>query len=135
MRNKIALVSLTFVLSGCYGAGLGNGQESLSKTAALYYNLLMWKYYDRASAFVDQEKRGEFEKFVSESQDKLNITSYQIKELVFEGNEEKEGLVRVLITYYKYPSVSEKTVSLEEKWVEKKGNWYVSSDFEGELFK
>lgn len=135
MRNKIALVSLAFVLSGCHAAGLGSGQESLTKTAALYYNLLMWKYYDRASAFVDEEKRGKFEKFVSESQDELNITSYQIKELVFKGEEEKESSVKVLITYYKYPSVSEKTVSLEETWVQKKGNWYVSTDFEDELFK
>ena len=135
MRNKIALVSLAFVLSGCYAAGLGSQQESLTKTAGLYYNLLMWKYYDRASAFVDEEKRGEFENFVSESQDELNITSYQIKELVFKGDEEKESSVKVLITYYRYPSVSEKTVNLEETWVQKKGNWYVSSDFEGALFK
>ncbi|MBI2487150.1 MAG: hypothetical protein HYW01_09360 [Deltaproteobacteria bacterium] len=135
MRNKIALVSLIFFLSGCYAAGLRNGEGSLKKTASLYYNLLMWKYYDRASAFVDEEKRGKFEKFVSESQDELNITSYQIKELIFKGNEEKESSVKVLITYYKYPSVSEKTVSLQDTWVQKKGNWYISSDFEAGLFK
>ena len=63
----------------------------------------------------------EFEAFVLANQKDLNITGYEIKEMVYitedrtrgeKGKETETGEceVRVLFTYYKYPSVSEKSV-------------------------
>jgi hypothetical protein len=93
----------------------------------------MWKYYDKASLFVDADKKGSFEKFALESKDNLNITSYELREVVF--NPDGNSLVRVLINYYKYPSVSEKTVLIEDPWVLRQGKWYVYSDFKESVFK
>lgn len=135
MRKFSVVLMLVLLLSSCFAAGLGGGgEESLKKTASLYYNLLMWKYYDRASAFVDVEKRDKFQRFVSESEDTLNITSYELKHVALEedGN---ESSVSVIINYYKYPSVSEKSFTLEDAWIRKKGSWYVSSDFDDGIFK
>ena len=134
MRNVIALVCLAVFFTGCLAAGLRSGEDSLKKTASLYYNLLMWKYYDRASAFVDVDKKDKFQKFVSESENTLNITSYQLKEVALEESGD-ESSVKVIINYYKYPSVSEKSLTLEDTWVRKKGNWYVTSDFDGGIFQ
>jgi hypothetical protein len=50
-------------------------RKTPAETASLYYNLLMWKYYDRASQFVDLEKRYDYDDFVSRNKEKLNITS------------------------------------------------------------
>jgi len=133
MKNSIFLAYLVFFLSGCYAAGLGGGEETVAETASAYYKMLMWKYYDRASAFVDEEKREKFEKLFMEGQGNLNITNYEIKEVITEVGE--RSLVKVLVTYYKYPSVSEKNVVVEDTWVRKKGNWYIYSDFEDEIFK
>jgi hypothetical protein len=135
MKNNVHLASLFILifLSGCFAGSLGGGKESLKKTASFYYTLLMWKYYDRASAFVDEEKRGKFEKLVLGSQNRLNITSYEIKEVTFE-EDKKKSLVKVLMNYYKYPSVSEKAVLLEDTWILREGKWYIYSDFEDEMF-
>src|ERR671923_1894586 len=107
MRSGIALALLLISLTGCYTGGLFAGKDQLLKeSASTYYNMLMWKYYDRASAFVDADKKERFEKFIQESKDNLNITSYELREVVFDPDG-KRGLVRVSINYYRYPSVSE----------------------------
>lgn len=135
MRSSIALTLLLIFLTGCYTGGLFAGSDQLLKeTASIYYNMLMWKYYDRASGFVDADKKERFEKFTQESKDNLNITSYELREVVFDSDG-KKGLVRVAINYYKYPSVSEKTVLLEDPWVLKRGKWYVYSDFKDGVFR
>ncbi len=132
---RSAYLALLFILlMGCYTGGLFAGKDQLLKqTASSYYNMLMWKYYDRASLFVDADKKGNFGKFTLESKDSLNITSYELREVVF--NPYGNSLVRVLINYYKYPSVSEKTVLIEDSWVLKQGKWYLYSDFKDGLFK
>ena len=135
MRSSIASALLLIFLTGCYTGGLFTGNEQLLKeTASAYYNMLMWKYYDRASVYVEADKKGNFEKFILESKDNLNITSYELKEVVFDPDR-KKGLVRVIINYYKYPSVSEKAVVLEDPWILKGGKWYVYSNFKDEIFK
>lgn len=112
---------------------MNGGGKTVAETASAYYKMLMWRYYDRASVFVDEEKRKGFEELFAEDRSNLNITSYEIKEVIMEGDE--RSLVKVLVTYYKYPSVSEKTVVVEDTWVRKKGSWYIRSDFEDEMFR
>ncbi|MGH7890881.1 MAG: hypothetical protein ACREN0_01260, partial [Thermodesulfobacteriota bacterium] len=74
---------------------------------------------------------------------------YEIKEMVYitenqpgASPEEKEKVketgeceIRVLFTYYKYPSVSEKSVMVEDTWIQKGNFWYISSDFDEGSFK
>jgi hypothetical protein len=137
MRKSIVLAFLLIFLAGCYTGDFDvftRDKELLRKTASAYYNMLMWKYYDKASVFVDPDKKEEFERFTLESQDRLNITSYELKEVVF-NPDRKNGSVRVAISYYKYPSVSEKTVLLEDPWILRGGKWYIHSDFKDEMFK
>lgn len=144
MKKALPPLLLIFILLGC-GATTGliqkNEQESLSKSADLYYKLIMWKYYEKAARFVDPEKHKQYERFVLNNQKDLNITGYDIKEMNYitedkpEGNDKekevKECEVRVLFTYYKYPSVSEKSVMVEDKWVRRGQYWYVSDFNEG----
>lgn len=134
-KSSVLLILIVLFLSGCLVSGpFSRREDSLKKTASLYYNMLMWKYYDRASAFVDGEKRDKFERLVMKSQDNLNITSYEIKEIVFFQEDQDKSLVRVLINYYKYPSVSEKAILLEDSWILKGGKWYIYSDFQEDIF-
>ncbi|MEQ9619118.1 MAG: hypothetical protein RIG61_08095 [Deltaproteobacteria bacterium] len=148
MKNIVIALLLGFLLSGC-GAASGimqkDDQESLSKSTDLYYKLIMWKYYDKAARFVDPAKLKDYEGFVLRNEKDLNITSYQIKEIVYlvdgepegtgTGKESKECLVRVSYTYYKYPSVSEKSVMVQDNWVRNGKIWYVSSDYEKGTFE
>jgi len=148
MKKALLPLLLVFVLFGC-GTTTGliqkDDQESLAKSSDLYYKLIMWKYYEKAAKFVDPEKHKQFEHFVLANQNDLNITGYEIKEMVYitegkpEGNnkemETKECEVRVMYTYYKYPSVSEKNVMAEDTWVKKGNFWYISSDFDKGTFK
>ena len=142
MKKAVAGFLVVFSLLGC-GATSGlmqkNDQESLTKSSDLYYKLVMWKYYEKAAQFVDPAKQKEYEAFVTANDKDLNITGYEIKEIVYltEGESETEPahketdecVIRVLYTYYKYPSVSEKSVMAEDKWIKKGKLWYNSSDF------
>lgn len=141
MKKAAACLLIVFALLGCgKTAGLiqKDDQESLAKSSDLYYKLIMWKYYEKAAQFVDPDKHKEFEAFVLANQKDLNITGYEIKEIVYltedesgaeAGKETNECVIRVLYTYYKYPSVSEKSVMVEDKWIKKGKLWYNSSDF------
>jgi hypothetical protein len=134
MRLNLLLLIFLFLITGCFTTALsGRREESLKKTASLYYTLIMWKHFERANAFVHKEKRRQFERFTSRIKDKLNITGYQIKDTVFEDN--KRSRVKVVLSYYRYPSVSEKTVFLEDIWIFEKGNWFIYSDFEDKVFR
>ena len=120
-------------------------RESLAKSTDLYYKLIMWKYYDKAARFVDSQSMDDYEDFVTRNEKDLNITNYEIKEVVYidpalgestEDNEKsKESIVRVLFTYYKYPSVSEKSVTIQDTWLQKGKVWYVISDYEEGVFE
>ena len=141
MKSSLSLVFSILFLSSCSigeflsGPGLpGPDRKSPAESAELYYKLLKWKYFDRAAVIVDVEKRNQYEDFVSRNEDNLNITAYEVKEVIFSENG-TESVVKINVKYYKYPSVSEETVILEDKWVLKDKNWYIYSDFEKEIFK
>ena len=118
---------------------------ALPISSDFFYKLLMWKYYEKAAQFVDPENHKEYEAFVLANQKDLNITGYEIKEMVYiteeEPKEDKKGTetgaceVRVLFTYYKYPSVSEKSVMVEDTWIKNGDFWYITSDFYAGAFK
>jgi hypothetical protein len=93
----------------------------------------MWKYYDRASQFVDHEKRYDYDDFVSRNEEKLNITAYEIKEVIY-NDDQSECTINVLIRYYRYPSVSEKSVITEDTWILKEKNWFILSDFKDGIY-
>jgi len=141
MKYKLFFTFSILFLLGCSvgeflkGPGLpGPSRKSPVESADMYYKLLMWKYYDRAVVLVDQEKRSQFEAFVQRNKDNLNITDYQIKEVIL-GEDGQEGAVKVIVTYYKYPSVSEKTSIVDDAWILNGKNWYISPDFEHEIYR
>lgn len=147
MKNIILSLLVCVFVTGC-GATSGliqkNDQENLSKSTDLYYKLIMWKYYEKAAQYVDPAKLKEYENFVIRNEKDLNITGYEIKEIVYlvdddpdNKSDEKDAdscLVRVLYSYYKYPSVSEKSVMVEDTWIRIGKLWYVSSDYEEGTF-
>jgi hypothetical protein len=151
MRSALFSILLLVVLAGCGGASgiiQKDEQESLTKSTDLYYKLIMWKYYEKAAQFVDPEKYSDYEAFVSANEKDLNITGYEIKEITYVVNEapvsggeapsadseKAEAEVRVSFTYYKYPSVSEKSAMTVDTWVKKGKRWYLSSSDFGEVF-
>jgi len=155
MKGALFSLLLLALLAGCGGAtGIiqKDEQESLTKSTDLYYKLIMWKYYEKAAQFVDPEKYSEYEEFVSANEKDLNITGYEIKEITYvveevpgsggetpetpdPESEKAEAEVRVSFTYYKYPSVSEKSVTSVDTWVNKGKKWYLSSSEFGAVFQ
>lgn len=142
MKYKLFFTFSLLLILGCNSMsellkspGLpGPSRESPSESADLYYKLLMWKYYDKAVALVEPEERDEFEAFVQQNKDNLNITDYQVKKVIL-GELGQEGTVEVVVTYYKYPSVSEKTLMLEDNWILIGKQWFISPDFEQAIYK
>lgn len=142
MKHKLLFVFLLLFLLGCNSIneflkapGLpGPSRKSPAQSADLYYKLLMWKYYDKAMALVNQEERSQFEDFVQRDKDNLNITDYQVKKVILD-EDGQEANIEVVITFYKYPSVSEKTLILNDNWTFIGKEWYISPDFGQDIYK
>ena len=151
MKKQFILILILVVLAGCgKAAGLvqEKDQESLSKSTELYYKFLVWKYYEKAARFVDPKKAREFEDFVIRNQKDLQITDFQIRDVTYIDDNESENpdsgegkkdlnksVVRVAFTYFKLPSVSEKSIMIRDTWIQIGDNWYVSSDYPDGTFE
>lgn len=136
-------VFVIFILS-FIGCGLPSGpmqtykeNKTPAKSADTYYKFMMWKYYEKAASFVHPEKATIYERIVLKNKDDLNITAYQIRELILlDPEDEKESTeVKVIVTYYKYPSVSENTVILKDLWIKEDKNWFIKSEYDSEMFE
>jgi hypothetical protein len=153
MRNSCFFYVLALMLVlGC-GATKDlmqkDDRESFQYSTDRYYKLIQWKYYEKAVQFVDPQSAREYESFVFRNQKDLNITAYQIKDVTFidpsdieEGqtgdpdpdSKQRSGdtdraTVRVYYTYFKYPSVTEEGIMIEDTWIKIGKLWYVSSDY------
>ncbi len=98
---------------------------------------MRWRYYEKAINFVHHEQVAVFDEITTDIKDSLNITNYEIKEAVDidESDPEQPTRVRVLVVYYRYPSVSEKTAEVNDVWIKKGKSWFVKPDFSSDIFK
>lgn len=97
------------------------------KTADTFYKMLMWKYYDRAAAFVHHDQLVAYDIFTTENEDDLNITGYEIKD--YTPIDEDNARVKVVLTFYRYPSVAEKKLTLWNEWNKINDAWFVNYEF------
>ena len=156
-KSLFSLLAFLLVVS-CGATSLiqKDDRESFQKSTERYYKLLQWKYYEKAVQYVDPESARDYESFVLRNQNDLNITSHQIKDVFFtdssdlddpqtdttpqtnknppsnknnSGGKSDRATVRVYYTYYKYPSIAEESVMVEDTWIRIGKLWYISSDF------
>ena len=136
----LLLIALTFTVlfSGCIAKDLvdNDDQDNPLFSADRFYKFLQWKYYDKAATLVYPTYIPKFDEVAFRVEDDLNITSYELKELVIldPEDEEQPTTVRVVVTYYKFPSVAEKTVVITDTWVKPGKVWLMKSDFNSEIY-
>ena len=150
-KSLFSLLALLLVVS-CGATSLiqKDDRESFQKSTERYYKLIQWRYYEKAVQYVDTESARDYESFVLRNQNDLHITSHQIKDAFFtdssdvddpqtdnppqtnknnDGGKSDRATVRVYYTYYKYPSIAEESVMVEDTWIQIGKLWYISSDF------
>ena len=129
--KKVFLLFLILAIAlpiGCSSKSPFNkDDETPLKTADSFYKMLMWKYYDRAAAFVHHDQLVAYDTFTTENEDDLNITSYEIKDFV--QIDEENGKVKVVLTFYRYPSVAERKLTLWNEWNKINDAWFVNYAF------
>ena len=136
----LLLIALTFTVlfSGCIAKDLvdNDDQDNPLYSADRFYKFIQWKYYDKAATLVYPTDIPKFDEVAFRVEDDLNITSYELKELVILDPEDVEQptTVRVVVTYYKFPSVAEKTAVITDTWVKPGKVWLMKSDFNSEIF-
>ena len=136
----LLLIALTFTVlfSGCIAKDLvdNDDQDNPLYSADRFYKFLQWKYYDKAATLVYPTDIPKFDEVAFRVEDDLNITSYELKELVIldPDDEEMPTTIRVVVTYYKFPSVAEKTAVITDTWVKPGKVWLMKSDFNSEIF-
>jgi len=136
MRIKFLILAV-LLLTGCGKSVFSNKeQENPLFSVNQFYKYMQWKNYESAATLVYPEDIPAFDRASSGVKDDLNITSYEIKELVVldEDDKEQPTNVRVIVTYYKFPSVSEKKVEITDTWVKLDKVWLIKSDFNSEIF-
>lgn len=133
MTNSKKVFLLFLILAIVLPLGCGSkspfnkDDETPLKTADSFYKMLMWKYYDRAAAFVHHDQLVAYDTFATENEDDLNITSYEIKDFI--PIDEENGKVKVVLTFYRYPSVAEKKLTLWNEWNKINDAWFVNYAF------
>jgi len=136
--NLLILFAFTVLFSGCIAKDLvGNDdQDNPLYSANKFYKFLQWKYYEKAATLVYPTDIAKFDEVSARVKDDLNITSYELKELVVLDTEDEEmpTTVRVVVTYYKFPSVAVKTTEITDTWIKPGKTWLVKSDFNSEIF-
>ncbi len=127
---------IAFILCSCADSGLfkDKNKETPNEATTNFYKYLMWKDYDGAGFYVNPIKKPLFDEMVLKNEKDLNITSYVIKEIILLDDEPTECIIKVLLRYYKYPSVSEKTIMVENKWIKQNKTWVIDSDFEESIY-
>ena len=134
----LVLLTFTVLFSGCIAKDLvGNDdQDNPLYSADRFYKFLQWKYYDKAATLVYPTDIPKFDEVAFRVEDDLNITSYELKELVIldPDDEEMPTTIRVVVTYYKFPSVAEKTAVITDTWLKPGKVWLMKSDFNSEIF-
>ena len=141
MLKIIISILILFSISSCSAIKISphdKENETPLKYADKYYKYIMWKSYDRAASFVHPEKTKLYTEMVRNNKKDLNITSYEISESIIlppENEEIEETQVNVILTYYKYPSVTEKTATVSAIWYKIEDDWFIKPDFDSEIFK
>ena len=148
----LTILALVFIL-GCGTARdivQKDDRESFQYSTDRYYKLIQWKYYEKAAQFVDPESARAYENFVFRNQKDLNVTAYQIQDVTYIGpgaligdesrdesydGDSERAVLRVYFTYFKYPSVVEESVMIEDTWIKIGKLWYVTSDYPEGTFK
>ena len=139
-KNKFLLIIFLVIgFAGC--ASISNKEnETPLKSADAFYKALSWKYYDKATSFIHPDYIKSYEKFVLLNKNDFNITNYEIRGLVPSSQSKKPKKsgekvnVKVIITYYKYPSVTEKTVETIDTWTKENKRWFIKKDFNNNFF-
>ncbi len=107
------VLTLTLALSAC---ALLNPPAKQRKAALEdFVYALRWQRYPEASQFFVREQRRGFLDYFEELKD-LNITDVRLKR-VDQSAEERRAEVRLEIDYYLLPSVTLKTLNVEQTWV------------------
>ena len=137
--NLLILLATAVLFSGCIAKDLvGNDdQDNPLYSADKFYKFLQWKYYEKAATLVYPPDIAKFDEVSSRVKDDLNISSYELKELILLDSEDEEmpTTIRVVVTYYKYPSVALKTTEITDTWIKPGDIWLIKSDFDSEIFK
>ncbi len=136
--NLLILLTFTVLFSGCIAKDLvGNDdQDNPLYSVNKFYKFLQWKYYEKAATLVYPTDIPKFDEVAFRVKDDLNITSYELKELIILDPEDEEmpTTVRVVVTYYKFPSVAVKTTVITDTWIKPGKTWLIKSDFNSEIF-
>ena len=128
----IAAVATTLTIAGCkhtmgsYSAS--NRAKQLNTVAEDYNKFIRWQEWGRASEFVRPEEQSLFREKLEDVEETFRITEFEIRDTAIDP-ESKSATVRVLYRYYRAPSVTEKKLTLKQRWVwsEAAKAWYVDN--------
>lgn len=126
-------VCVGLLFGGCPPAETIKKQEviapksQLYKRARLFNGLLRWKAYQRAKPYVSTKHRASFMLKWEGQRGKMRITGYSIRDVTFEG-EGKRAVVLVSQQRYTLPSVTVKSVLLQQLWESKEGIWFYKGE-------
>jgi len=134
MRIPAVIVLVALLVVGCWHGGLRTSYDKLLREVTRdYYNLLMWKYYDRCAGFIRGQDRASFVQFASRYGEDLNITSHKVEGIEY-SPDKKEATVTVAVTYYFYPSVTEKRTVIKDRWKRQGRMWFLIEPSYGDIF-
>ena len=127
LKQISIIITLCFLGILLAGSTCSNRKGNLQKASQSYYLYLQWKQFDRAAQFIDESEREPFVSKMENAEESYHIVDFRI-DRVNVSETEDTAKVKVTIEYYRYPSVTVKTLQKEQHWKYEDGKWWLDYD-------
>ena len=129
----IALLSLV-LLAGCKSPVAnvsGYMRNKKLNDAVMEYNkYVRWREWDKASAYVKTADQAAFKEKMEDVEETFRLTDFDIKDTT-PGENARTASVRVFYRYYWLPSITERKMSVRQRWSwsDEERRWQLDTPF------
>jgi hypothetical protein len=112
--------------------GCAHGQQGDELEAAnnVFAKALRWSDFKGWAQQVVPERRAEFLKLAATDEDNLKVNDYEIGDVQISSD---KAIVHSRVSWYRLPSITNKTESMSVLWERKGGTWLITSIVGGPL--
>jgi hypothetical protein len=113
--------------------GCAHGQHDgteLEAANSAFARSIRWSDMMSLAKQIVPERQAEFLKLAATDEDSLKVNDYEIEDVQVSGD---KAIVRSRVSWYRQPSITNKTESMTVLWEQKGGTWWIAAIVGGPL--
>jgi len=126
-RRWLVPVTMLVALIGCAHSQQGDELEAANRVFA---RSIRWSDLKGWTQQVVPERRAEFLKLAGTDEDNLKVSDYELEDVQVSDD---KAIVRSRVSWYRLPSITNRTEAMMVLWERKGGTWLITSIVGGPL--